>query len=26
MICSLAELGLAKESAGIHIFEQENIH
>ncbi|OKH28163.1 phenylalanine--tRNA ligase subunit beta [Chroogloeocystis siderophila] len=23
MICSLAELGLAKESAGIHIFEQE---
>ena len=25
MICSLAELGLAKESAGIHIFEQENI-
>ena len=26
MICSLAELGLAKESDGIHIFEQENIH
>jgi phenylalanyl-tRNA synthetase beta chain len=25
MICSLSELGLAKESAGIHIFEQENI-
>ncbi len=25
MICSLAELGLAKESAGIHLFEQENI-
>jgi len=25
MICSLAEVGLAKESAGIHIFEQENI-
>lgn len=25
MICSLAELGLAKESAGIHIFEQENL-
>ncbi len=25
MICSLAELGLAKESAGIHIFEPENI-
>lgn len=24
MICSLAELGLAKESAGIHIFELEN--
>lgn len=23
MICSLAELGLAKESAGIHIFDQE---
>lgn len=23
MICSLAELGLAKESTGIHIFEQE---
>ncbi len=23
MICSLAELGLAKESAGIHIFERE---
>ena len=26
MICSLAELGLAKESAGIHIFHQENLH
>jgi len=25
MICSLAELGLAKESAGIHIFEGENL-
>lgn len=25
MICSLAELGLTKESAGIHIFEQPNI-
>ncbi len=25
MICSLAELGLTKESAGIHIFEQQNI-
>jgi len=25
MICSLAEVGLAKESAGIHIFKQENI-
>jgi len=25
MICSLAELGLAKESDGIHIFKQENI-
>ncbi|MBD1900990.1 phenylalanine--tRNA ligase subunit beta [Trichocoleus sp. DQ-A3] len=25
MICSLAELGLAKESAGIHIFGQENL-
>ena len=25
MICSLAELGLAKESAGIHIFEQQHI-
>jgi len=25
MICSLAELGLAKESAGIHIFPQENL-
>ncbi len=25
MICSLAELGLAKESAGIHIFKQQNI-
>ena len=25
MICSLAELGLAKESAGIHIFEEENL-
>jgi phenylalanyl-tRNA synthetase beta chain len=25
MICSLAELGLAKESAGIHIFEQQQI-
>jgi phenylalanyl-tRNA synthetase beta chain len=24
MICSLAELGLSKESAGIHIFELEN--
>lgn len=24
MICSLAELGLAKESAGIHIFDLEN--
>jgi len=25
MICSLAEVGLAKESAGIHIFEQQTI-
>ncbi|AFY75521.1 phenylalanyl-tRNA synthetase, beta subunit [Pleurocapsa sp. PCC 7327] len=25
MICSLAELGLEKESAGIHIFSQENL-
>ncbi|HBB32425.1 MAG TPA: phenylalanine--tRNA ligase subunit beta [Cyanobacteria bacterium UBA8803] len=25
MICSLAEVGLAKESAGIHIFEEENL-
>lgn len=25
MICSLAELGLAKESAGIHSFEQQNL-
>ncbi len=25
MICSLAEVGLAKESAGIHIFEAENL-
>ncbi|MBX2862510.1 MAG: phenylalanine--tRNA ligase subunit beta [Leptolyngbyaceae cyanobacterium MAG.088] len=25
MICSLAELGLAKESAGIHIFEAPNL-
>ncbi len=25
MICSLAELGLAKESAGIHIFDQESL-
>jgi phenylalanyl-tRNA synthetase beta chain len=25
MICSLAELGLAKESAGIHIFEGDNL-
>lgn len=25
MICSLAELGLAKESEGIHIFPQENL-
>lgn len=25
MICSLAELGLMKESAGIHIFEEENL-
>jgi phenylalanyl-tRNA synthetase beta chain len=25
MICSLAEIGLAKESAGIHIFEEENL-
>ncbi|HEY9621620.1 MAG TPA: phenylalanine--tRNA ligase subunit beta [Crinalium sp.] len=25
MICSLAEVGLAKESAGIHIFPQENL-
>lgn len=25
MICSLAELGLAKESAGIHSFEPENL-
>jgi phenylalanyl-tRNA synthetase beta chain len=25
MICSLAELGLAKESEGIHIFEEENL-
>ncbi len=25
MICSLAELGLAKESEGIHIFESENL-
>lgn len=25
MICSLAELGLAKESAGIHIFEAEEL-
>lgn len=25
MICSLAELGLAKESAGIHIFTQEKL-
>ncbi|MCL1466168.1 phenylalanine--tRNA ligase subunit beta [Argonema galeatum] len=25
MICSLAELGLAKESAGIHSFEAENL-
>ncbi|MDX2099512.1 MAG: phenylalanine--tRNA ligase subunit beta [Leptolyngbyaceae cyanobacterium bins.59] len=26
MICSLAELGLAKESSGIHIFEQTNLN
>ena len=26
MICSLAELGLAKESSGIHIFDIENPH
>lgn len=25
MICSLAEVGLEKDSAGIHIFEQENL-
>lgn len=25
MICSLAEVGLTKESAGIHIFEEENL-
>lgn len=25
MICSLAEVGLEKQSAGIHIFEQENL-
>ncbi|MDJ0509639.1 MAG: phenylalanine--tRNA ligase subunit beta [Crocosphaera sp.] len=25
MICSLAEVGLAKESAGIHIFQEENL-
>jgi phenylalanyl-tRNA synthetase beta chain len=25
MICSLAEVGLAKESAGIHVFEQQTI-
>ncbi|MGK7940088.1 MAG: phenylalanine--tRNA ligase subunit beta [Crocosphaera sp.] len=25
MICSLAEVGLAKESAGIHIFEEDNL-
>jgi phenylalanyl-tRNA synthetase beta chain len=25
MICSLAEVGLAKESEGIHIFEEENL-
>src|SRR5919202_2565318 len=25
MICSLAEVGLEKESAGIHIFEEENL-
>lgn len=25
MICSLAEVGLAKESSGIHIFEQQSI-
>lgn len=25
MICSLAEIGLAKESAGIHIFEQQSL-
>ncbi|MCA1994029.1 MAG: phenylalanine--tRNA ligase subunit beta, partial [Coleofasciculus sp. S288] len=25
MICSLAEVGLEKESAGIHIFDQENL-
>lgn len=25
MICSLAEVGLAKESAGIHIFKQEDL-
>ena len=25
MICSLTELGLEKESAGIHIFEEENL-
>ena len=25
MICSVAELGLAKESPGIHIFKQENL-
>ncbi|MEL6765143.1 MAG: phenylalanine--tRNA ligase subunit beta, partial [Cyanobacteria bacterium J06607_6] len=25
MICSLSELGLAKDSAGIHIFEQPNL-
>ncbi|HEY9612865.1 phenylalanine--tRNA ligase subunit beta [Allocoleopsis sp.] len=25
MICSLAEVGLEKEAAGIHIFEQENL-
>ncbi|NEQ97337.1 MAG: phenylalanine--tRNA ligase subunit beta [Cyanothece sp. SIO2G6] len=26
MICSLSELGLAKESAGIHIFSEEDLH
>ncbi|GBF82153.1 phenylalanine--tRNA ligase subunit beta [Aphanothece sacrum] len=25
MICSLAEVGLSKESAGIHIFEEDNL-